>query len=722
MTSFPTQQALTQEGTILGTFQYMAPEQLEGREADARTDIFAFGTLLYEISTGQKAFSGRTQASLIAAIIERVPPPISTISPMTPPAFDRVVKTCLEKDPEDRWQTAHDVMLELKWIAEGGSAAGAPVSVVAARKGRERLAWAAAAVFLLSSVALTVAYFRRPSSPARARPIHLQVAAPSNADFGGAAEISPDGNWLAFTATSSDGSSALWVRPLDSPAARLLPGTGEASQPFWSPDSRALGFFAGRKLKTIELSGGAVQVLHDVSGDVRGGAWAQDGTIVFSPSFLSSLLRISSAGGPVRPATTLDPARREQTHRFPSFLPDGRRFLYFASPGSGEEPGSILLGSLDGDKPVLLLQSSSLARFASSGHLLFARGKTLLAQAFDPTALRLTGRPFAVAEPVASFGAMSGFRVFSVSDTGILVYKTGAVQDSRLVWLDRSGRELAALGSPGNYYAPRLSPDGTRVAAAKTESESNDGDIWLTDLSRNVTSRFTFSEADDSTPVWSPDGRRVFFTSSREGVSNLYQVRPDQPGREEIVLRTTAWKVPDDVSPDGRFLVYETSDPKTRIDLWILPLSGDRTPAPLVTSPFDEFAAQFSPDGRWIAYTSNESGRGEVYVQSFPGPGGKWQVSAAGGGTPRWTRDRKQLLYYGSDGRLMAAAVRLAPAFEASAPVPLFKVALLEAPDRQYEVSHDGSRILANVVVGGTESLSRPLNVVVDWHAGGGNK
>jgi Tol biopolymer transport system component len=717
LTALPTQAGsnLTQEGTILGTFQYMAPEQLEGKEADARTDIFAFGCVLYEMATGQKAFSGKSQASLISSIMGSQPPAVSAGAPMTPPAFDRVVRTCLAKDPEDRWQTAHDAMLEIKWVAEGGSAAGLPAPVVAKRKGREKLAWVAVLLFFLSAVALTFAYLRRPASVG-ARPVRLDVAAPPGTEFAGAAAVSRDGKQLAFTALGSDGNVALWLRSLESVAARPLAETEGASQPFWSPDSRSLGFFAGGKLKTIDLSGGPVQTLSEVSGDPRGGTWNRDGTILFSPSFQGPLFRISATGGDRTQATVLDAGRKEQTHRFPSFLRDGRHFLYYASGGSGEEPGEILVGSLDKIEPKRLLQASSFAVFGEPGYLLFARGKTVLAQAFDPDRIRLSGRPVAVADQVFSYQGISGLRVFSVSATGVLVYKSGSAQVSRLVWLDRGGRELGVIGVAGSCYAPRLSPDGTRLAMMRTDVAGRNEDIWLTDFARNVTSRFTFVEGEDTLPVWSPDGKRLFFSSSREGVSNLYHAPADRPGSEEPLLRTAAWKAIDDVSSDGKFLVYETIDPKTRIDLWVLPLSGNRTPRPLVATPFGEFAAQFSPDGQWIAYASNESGRSEVYVQAFPGPGAKWQISAAGGGTPRWRKDGRELFYVGGDGRLMVASVRLDPSFESTSPVALFKIGLVDSPDRQYEVSADGTRILANVLTGSAES--GPLTVVLDWAAG----
>jgi Tol biopolymer transport system component len=717
LTALPTMAAaanLTQEGTILGTFLYMAPEQLEGKEADARTDIFALGSVLYEMATGRKAFEGKSQASLIAAILDRDPDPVSAVQPMTPPSFDRVVKTCLAKDPEERWQSAHDLGSELRWILDVRSGGRIAEPLTGPSRRRERFAWAAAALFLLTTVGLTVAYFRRPA-PSRRRPVRLQMVSPPNAVLGWFAAVSPDGNWLAFTAAPANGTVSLWLRSLGSLGARSLPGTEGASHPFWSPDSHALGFFAGGKLKTIDLSGGTPQTVCEASSDVRGGTWGAKGTIVFAPFFQGGLFRVPATGGEVSPTTVLDPIRKEQTHRWPSFLPDGRHFFYYASRGSGEEPGEILVGSLDGGPPKRLLQSSSLALFAAPGYLFYSRGGTLLAQPFDGKDLRLTGKPVPIAERLSSVGGMSGLRSVSVSSTGVLVYQTGSGSATQLVWLDRNGRDLGTLGPPADHYAPRLSPDGTRLAEGRMNLESTTGDIWLTDLTRNVSSRFTFDPADEQLPVWSPDGKRLFFGSSRDGVQNLYQAASDRPGSEELLLRSSVWKVADDVSPDGRFLIYETSTPKTQIDLWILPLSGDRTPRPYVATPFGEFSAQFSPDGRWVAYVSNESGRAEVYVQPFPGPGGKWQVSAAGGSMPCWRRDGKELFYFGGDGRLMATEVALGPSFESRSPTALFKVSL-PSPDRQYDVTPDGSRILVNRISG--EAEGAPITVVLDWAAG----
>jgi serine/threonine protein kinase/WD40 repeat protein len=716
MTGVATQTSpLTGHGTILGTLQYMAPEQLEGKEADARTDIFAFGTVVYEMVTGKRAFEGKSQASLISSIMSVEPVPLSSIQPMSPAGLDRVVNICLAKDPEDRWQSAHDLASELRWIQEAGSGTG--WGAVRTRKWTpfsQRIAWAAAGLFLLTSLLLTFAYFRG-STPSGARSVHLQMVAPANTAFADSVAVSPDGNWLAFTATDPDGNSSLWVRSLDSLAARSLPGTEGARQPFWSPDSRALGFFAGDKLKTTELSGGTPQTLAEASGDPRGGTWGPDGTIVFAPAFQGSLLRIAATGGTVSPAIALDPIRKEQSHRWPSFLPDGRHFLYYTSRGGGEEPGEIFVGSLDQQPPTRVIESSSLAMFAAPGYLLFARGTTLLAQPFDVDRLQLNGRPVAIADQLSSSGEAYGFRTFSVSSSGVLAYHAGRSRRTQLAWLDRAGRELSVIGPPADHYAPRLSPDGTRLAVGRLNPDSTNGDIWVMDLARSIASRFTFEAADDVLPVWSPDGTRLFFSSSREGVQQLYQALSDRPGSEDSLLRSEAWKAPDDVSPDGRFLIYETSDPKTRFDLWLLPLSGDRKPEPFVVTPFGEYGAQFSPDGRWVAYVSNESGRREISVQAFPGLGGKWQVSSAGGTMPRWRKDGRELFFLGADGQLMAAEVRLSASFESRVPTALFKVSLLESPDPQYDVSPDGTRILVNRV---SRTEATPMTVVLDWAAG----
>jgi Tol biopolymer transport system component/predicted Ser/Thr protein kinase len=711
LTALPTKAALTQEGTILGTFQYMAPEQLEGKEADARTDIFALGAVLYEMATGRKAFASSSQASLITAIMSADPAPISSVQPMAPPALDRIVKTCLAKDPEDRWQSAHDVAGQLQGIAET-SGTGFAVPAIARKKSREGIAWALAALFLVGMVA---ALLRRPSAPPSSRAVRFQLPLAGGTGVTSGLVISPDGTRLAFVAPAPGTDAALWLRPLDALEARTISGTEGARMPFWSPDGRALGFFAGGSLKTIDVASGLVRTLSSTAYDPRGGAWGPDGTIVFAPNFQSNLMRVSAGGGAPKPATVLDSAHGEQTHRWPSFLPDGRHFLYYASTGSGQEPGEIFAGCLDGGPPKHLVTSASLGLYAEPGHLLFDTGRNLVAQPFDPKRLEVSGEPVPLAGQISRIIEFSGFRPLSVSGTGVLVYQLGTPsRASRLVWLDRSGKELGTLAE-GLYYGPKLSRDGTRLAVTRWDPDTTVGDIWLFDLARGVGSRFTFDPADDSICTWTPDGKRVIFGSSRTGAVNLWQAAADRPGTDEPLHRSPDFEDPDDVSPDGRFVLYETVEKSQngRVGLFLLPLSGDARPWRFSGSALSEQAGSFSPDGRWLAFASNESGRSEVYVASFPGSGGKWQISINGGGAPSWRGDGRELFFYAADGTLMSSEVAAGASFEAAPAKALFKIGLVLGPDRQYAFSPDGQRVLANVSAGSADAF--PAAVVLDW-------
>ncbi len=719
LSSLPTREKeLTAEGTILGTFQYMAPEQLERKEADARTDIFAFGAVLYEMATGKKAFTGKSQASLIAAILDSEPPPISTIQPMMPPALDRVVKTCLAKDPEDRWQTAHDVMLELKWVAEGGSQAGIHAPLVARRKSRERLGWilfAAAALGLAVLASLFVASRREPP-----RLLQSSLLAPEKSQFNfnaGPMALSPDGHRLALVATTSDGKNLLWVMPLNGLAAQPLAGTEGATYPFWSPDSRFLGFFAAGKLKKIEASGGPPETICDAASG-RGGSWSRDGVIVFTPTNLDPVYRVSSSGGPTTPVTQLDASRREVGHRWPFFLPDGRHFLYLvftASTGESSKNG-IYVGSLDSKKSELLLQANSSMAYAPAGYLLFWRENTIMAQPFNAKRRQLAGQAFPVAEHVQYVTGYAS-AIFSVSENGLLAYKGGSgVGLSQLAWLDRSGHQMEALGVPVDYDFPRLSHDGLRVAVDIADAQTGNRDIWLYDLSRRTQSRFTFDPALDLHSIWSPDDSRIVFGSNRKGPHDLYQKVTTGTGSEEVLLTSAVSKQPTDWSADGRYIAFESRDlkAKTGWDLWILSVQ-DRKATPFLRTEFDEFDGQFSPDGRWMAYTSNESGKNEVYVQSFPGPGGKWQVSTAGGSYPRWRRDGKELFYVAPGNKLMSVEVKTGAMFEAGVPRLLF-ASPMKRVGRPYDVSSDGQRFLINLAVG--EESSRPITLIQNWTAG----
>ncbi len=716
LTSLPT--ALTQEGTILGTFQYMAPEQLEGKEADARTDIFALGTVLYEMATGQKAFSGKTQASLIAAIIERVPPAISTISPMTPPAFDRVVKACLDKDPDDRWQTAHDVMLELRWVAEGGSAAGLPAPVVARRKSREKLAWVLAVLFAAGAIASAVVALRFWRAAARTRTVRASVMPPPKSSFrffglSGAMALSPDGRFLAYVAALPEGRRILWLRPLDSVAEQALSGTEESTFPFWSPDSRFIGFFANDRLKKIAVAGGpALTICPAVDG--RGGTWSRDGSILFALRN-SPIYRVPEAGGSAVEVTKFDPIRADTSHRWPAALPDGRHFLYLASPqGSASENNALFFASIDGRENRKLLQPAPMNALCASRHVLYARENTLLAQPFDAARGRFSGEAFPVAEnlfvdPLFSRAA------FSASENGVLAYQTGEaiVYGAKYSWYDRTGKEIApAMTAPLLARGFRLSPDDSRLAASVFDLAGGNMDIWVIDLRRGARSRLTFDPTVETSPVWSPDGARIAFSSDRKG-QPLIVKSSSGTGGEEILFQSDDAKNPTSWSTDGRFLLFNRTLSKTKTDVWVLPLFGDRKPFPLVQSEFIDRNGQFSPDGRWVAFVSDESGRLEIYVVPFPGPGGKWQVSTGGGTAPRWSTDGRELFYASPDHDLVTVEVKSGSEFQVSSPKLLFSLSSITA-QTAFEVSADGRRFLQGIP---RDTTGSPVTLVLNWTA-----
>ena len=708
---------LTAEGTIMGTFQYMPPEQLEGREADARTDLFALGMVIYEMATGKPAFTGRTRASLIASILTSEPPSISTLQPMTPPALERVVKTCLAKDPDERFQTAHDLNLQLRWILEGGSQAGVAAPVVAHRRHREWTAWGAAAALLLISGAAGFGYWKLATAPA---PVYrASIVAPEKTHFnllagGGPVVLSPDGRQIVFGATTPEGLNQLWVQNLDSMVARPLAGTESSSYPFWSPDGRFIGFFAGNKLKKIEASGGPPQSLCDVS-EGRGGSWSQEGVILYGLRD-GPLFKVSAAGGAATQLTKFDASRREGTHRWPWFLPDGRRFLYMAGPtGNDNQANTIFLGSLDSEEKKLVVNASSSPQYAS-GYLLFRREASLMAQPFDPKRGQTSGDAFPIADQVR-FDAGVSRGIFSASENGILVYQTGTAQSgSQMLWLDRTGKNIGLVGSVGLNYTLRVAPDAQRLAVSAFDTGSSNLDVWVYEVARGIKTRFTFDAARDLFPVWSPDGTQVAFSAERDAKRRLFVKRADGSAPEELLLDSQAQDSPTDWSPDGKYLAFwhRESLTKTGYDIWILPMTGERKPYPFLQGEFNESEAMFSPDGRWMAYVSDESGRTEVYVAPFPGPGGKWQASTAGGRTPHWRKDGRELYYLAPDDKMMVvdagekgAGLQLGIAhalFQAHVP-PL---------NSMYDVSRDG-RFLMNSI--GEDKTATPLTLVVNWTA-----
>jgi Tol biopolymer transport system component/tRNA A-37 threonylcarbamoyl transferase component Bud32 len=723
LTSLPTALGspnLTQEGTILGTFQYMAPEQLEGREADTRTDIFAFGCVLYEMATGRKAFSGSSQASLISAIMKEEPAAISSVEPMSPPALDRIVKTCLAKDPEERWQSAADVKRELRWISEG-SQAGLAAPVVASRRRAGRLGWlvAAALAVVTSALAALLITRRAPPSPL----MRASILPPPGAEFvstwldAGPVEISPDGSRLVFTARKGEGANQLWVRALRDSEARPLSGTEGASRPFWSPDGRFIGFFADRALKKVDVNGGPVFKLAEAI-ESRGGTWSEDGEILFTPDARGPVYRVAAAGGKATPATVYGP--KDTTHRYPRFLPDGKHFLYLvrhSGAGPGEEP-EIRVGAIGSKDSKVVVNVASNAVYAS-GHLLYVREGALVAQRFDLGALAVRGEPVTLVPDVRMDERFSR-GVFSASDNGVLVCQTGKhTTQSALRWIDRKGTILGTVGEPAQFFNggdPNISPDGARATAAIVDLRTGISDIWMIDLASGTRNRFTAGPGDKYCAVWAPDGRRLAFSVSHPGGSGYDIVGKASSGagaEEMLIADAVGSENPCGFSPDGRFLLYQRRT-AGRDDLYVLPLSGDRTPHPVAATPALEWLGEFSPDGRYVAYMSDESGRFEVYVAAFPGPGGRWQVSQNGGAEPRWRGDGKELFFFAPDNRLMAAPVKSeGENFQVGAIQPLFQARSMGF-DFRYDAAKDGSRFL--VTSGLPEELS-PITIVTNWTA-----
>ncbi len=705
----PTQagENLTAEGTILGTFQYMAPEQLEGHEADARTDIFALGLVLYEMATGRKAFTGKSQASLIAAIIHTQPEAISSIQPMTPPALDRVVKTCLAKDPDDRFQTAHDVKLQLQWIAEGGSSIGLPAPVVARRKSRDRLGWAALGLVIGGTLAFAASQLLTRARPAEPRPVTwLSVALPVDAPLALyrtiSIALSPNSRYVAYSAERTSGGTQLYLRSLATNSNLAVPDSEDAVNPFFSPDSRWVAFASSRELRKMPVEGGASQRICSAV-EIRGASWGPADRIVFATGTLG-MWEVSANGG--SPRRIIDPNARkgEISLTLPEMLPSGD-VLFTNLQGAGGQIEALSL-STGARRPLV---EGIRPHYTRSGHLLFSRGTSLLAAPFDLRTLRLTGPPVSVIENLLLVPPFNS-PLYSISDDGTLLYATGSAADQTLVWVDRHGAVEPLSSDVRPFEEPRLSPDGSHLAVTVREQNA---DVWVRDLTRGTWMRLTFDPGEDETVGWTPDGKRLTFASSRaERPRVVFGKAADGSGAEEKIFESSGHPHVSAWSSDGRTLLVTEYNATTQGDIWTY--SADGGARLLLATPAHERAARLSPDGKWFVYVSDESGRDEVYVQAFPGPGGRWQISYGGGTEPVWSRNGKELFYRSAD-RMMAVDVVPETTFSFGTPHIVFdgRFVTTRRGEPAYDVTADGQRFL--MVRRDPRSNAARLNIVLNW-------
>jgi eukaryotic-like serine/threonine-protein kinase len=701
---------LTVQGTIVGTLQYMSPEQLEGGEADARSDIFSFGATLYEMATAQKAFPAKSQATLIAAIIKEEPRPISELQPMSLPSLERIVTTCLSKDPDDRWQSSGDLKRELIWISSAGSQAGVPAPVVAQRKSRD-LTWkillAVLGIVAAAGIAGSLFYARKASQPMPV--IHAEMIPPEGFEFGSIGKdnqfaISPDGSAIAFVAEGQR-KQLIFVRTLSSGTTQPLQGTDGATYPFWSGDGRNLAFFADSKLKRVPASGGVVQVLCDATAG-RGGTWNKDGVIVFTPGLKEPLYKIPDSGGTPSPVTATKQSAGFQSHRWPSFLPDGKHFLFTADDGVG-------FGSLDSSDSHVFLQTKSNAIY-SSGYILYVTDGNLVAQPFDPDHQVLKGVPVPVVGQV-EFSTGKSLGNFSVSQTGGLVYRPDYSPKYQMTWLDGNGGDAGKLGEPDYYSGASISPDGRRILVTRVQPGVK-RDLWIVDSQRGGLSRATFDPEGAIFAVWSPDGNGVAVS-----LANGFEIRRiglQGNVTEQLVAPDQISKYPTDWTPDGQTLIVTVQNPKTGQDVETLSVAGEHTLVPIIQTPAVEDAGYLSPSGKLLTYSSNESGRPELYVTEFPVSGSKWQVSNQGltSGIPihfsAWSHDGKTLYYIDAGGSLIAVPIESQSPFKAGIPRKIYSAPA--GPVSEVAAAPDGRLLL--LVPAGNQTIP-PAALVINWPA-----
>ncbi len=716
-TEIATRKVRTDPGTVMGTVGYMSPEQVRGQAIDHRTDIFSFGAVLYEMLSRRRAFRGDSAIETLNAILKEEPAELSASNPNIAPGLERVVWHCLEKSPERRFQSATDVAFALEslsGVTSHPSQQSLPAisSLTSSRRWTwERIVWlGVCAVLFVAATVLTFGYFSRSQTSSHA--VRLALATPEKATLPARVTVSPDGLRVTFVANSADGKRLLWVRSLDSLTAQPLANTDGAGSPFWSPDSRFIGYFANGKLFRVDAAGGRPQALCDV-GEDRGGAWNRDGVILFGG--LDGLHRVSAQGGAPILATKIDP--KEEAHRWPYFLPDGKHFVFLADAETTENH-HIRLGSLDSQDSQILFGAVSRITYVPPGYLLYVSQGALVATPFDAQALKVTGDPTTIAEHIAEVGDNHEFD-FSASDDGVLAYQSGN-PNSQLTWFDRSGKKLNSVGEPANYATLSLSPDERRAAVSLLDADGRVADVWILDLIRGSISRLTFDPSSEGWGLWSPDGNNVVYNSNRlgDGHVNLYEKAASGAGDDQLLLQSASDKYPTSWSRDGQFILFTNWPLRAKAGIWLLPLTGERQPKPLLqTAAFDQIGGQFSPDGRFVAYMSNESGRTEVYVRPFPLSDDKWRISSGSGQLPSWRVDGKELFYVTDDGRLMSAEIRASGKFENGVPQQLFQTNIKNSGGGLcYAAAADGQRFLVNTFVEGDNPA--PMIVVLNWTSG----
>jgi eukaryotic-like serine/threonine-protein kinase len=699
---------LTDRGAIVGTFQYLAPEQIQGAEADARSDIWAFGCVLYEMVSGTRPFEAPTRASVMAAILERQPPPLHLTGAVAP-GIQRVIGACLEKNPDDRFQSLRDVRREIEWLS-----APLPAAVAATRGWRSpALAWTITGIAIVAAAAAATLMLQRPVGHAPPPRLFNLTVGSLDAQISEPA-VSPDGSQVAFVA-SRDGARSIWLRRLDTLEPQPLKGTDDGRYAFWSPDGTSLGFFAAGKLKAVELASGKVDIICDAPLGF-GGTWGPDGTILFSPDEHTPIFRVNAQGGVPSQVTTLDASRHDQAHRWPDFLPDGRHFIFMPWTDVSTTR-QIQVASVDGSTaPHTVVEAQSAAR-AAGDYLFFAldRPARVMAVAFDQTTLQVRGRPFqAVPDENLDYVWMIGYPAISVSRNGTLTYVSGNSPQTQLTWVDRSGRPVQTVGEAAPYFDPALSADGEHLVVEKHDSSRGSGDVWTVDLARGAFSRLTSAPGFESEAVWSPDGRRVAYSSDQGERPMIYVKNASGTGTEEMLNSGGTRPFPTDWSRDGRYILFNARSGNTRSDIWAYDFER-RAAAPRLASPFNESGGVFSPDGKWLAFASDVSQDVQVYIQSVADATVQVQVSTRGGAQPQWRRDGRELYYVAPDNTVMAAAIEArAGTIRAAAPQPLFTANINQTSTlrNQYAASADGQRFLVLSLV---NRHALPIVVVLNW-------